>query len=84
MSRTSVSPPLLPLPRGIARVFNQYFERASIVYHTLFILFLLYLVFVRNPRQEISVVVIRALGTIVLCYGFIIMVWGPSIINRRV
>jgi hypothetical protein len=75
---------LLPLPKSVGRFFHNYFEIISIVYHFLFLYFLLYLLFFRDKDKEINTIFIRFLGFYVFIYAFVIFVWGPNIINRRI
>ena len=84
MSNDSAPKPLLPIPTSLGRLFGAYFEKASIVYHLLFILLLFYLRFVRDRARTISTALIRLLGCVALYYGLIIFVWGPHIVNRTI
>ena len=75
---------LVPLPHKLGMLLDKYFERVSLGYHIFFICFLAYLLFFRKKGTVINRTFIRSLGLYVLCYGFVIFVWGPDIINRNI
>ena len=60
---------------------NKYFEKISLVYHIIFITFLVYLIEYRKKGTKISYTLIRLLGIYVISYGLIILFIGPRLIK---
>jgi hypothetical protein len=63
---------------------TKYFEKLSLAYHIMFIVFLSYLLFFRKPYQKIPKFIIRCLGLYVITYGTIIFVYGDKVINKSI
>lgn len=73
----------LKLPPKYGRFLNTRFEIISLYYHLFFIAFLGYLIRFRDDTVHISYLFIRLLGCYVICYGTIILLFGPRIMNNE-
>ena len=71
----------IKLSHKYGKFLNTYFEVISIVYHLFSISFLGYLIFIRTD-EIIPEWFIHLLGLYVVCYGLIILIFGPRIINK--
>jgi hypothetical protein len=62
-------------------LLRHYFEGISIAYHFSFLLFLLWVMLLRTRSEKINKTFIRVVGVYVLVYGFIILYYGPRLLN---
>jgi hypothetical protein len=62
-------------------ILRHYFEGISLIYHMVFIGFLLWVIAIRKPGEKIDKMFIRGLGIYVIFYGFIIVYYGPTLFN---
>ncbi len=67
----------------IHNFLKTYFEKISLAYHGFFVLFLSWLIFVRDKSTMINENFVRFLGSYVMCYGFIIFYFGPRLMNYK-
>jgi len=64
-------------------LLKKYFEKVSIIYHILFIIFLIWLIKFKKKEHKINKKLIRCLGIYVMLYGFIIFYFGPKLFNNE-
>jgi len=72
----------IKLPPDIGKFITKHFEKVSLIYHIVFLLFLGYLVYIRPPDVVIPPLFIHLLGAYVMIYGSTIFLFGPRIINH--
>lgn len=62
-------------------LLKTHFEKVSLIYHIFFILFLTWVIFIKDKKQKINKNFIRGLGLYVIFYGFNIFWFGPRLMN---
>ena len=72
---------MLNIHHNFILFLKNYFENVSILYHVLFLCFLIWVKFYRDKTQKIPKSVVHLLGLYVILYGCIILYYGANIVN---
>jgi hypothetical protein len=73
---------MLNIYQDFLSFLKKYFESVSIFYHIIFLCFLVWVKYFREPSKKIPKLFVHMLGLYVILYGFIILYYGSSIINN--
>ena len=69
---------------NIFKLIGKHFDKISIIYHSLFIIFILWTIYIKEKNQIIDKYFIKALGSFVILYGLIIFNYGYVIFNKKI
>jgi hypothetical protein len=64
-------------------ILKKYFEKISIIYHIILLIFLLWVIYFKEDEQKINKNLIRLLGIYVIIYGYIVFHHGPKLMNKE-
>jgi len=65
------------------KFLKNYFEKISLTYHVVLLIFLFWLMYLKTEEQKINKNLIRALGIYVIFYGYILFYHGPKLMNKE-
>lgn len=68
--------------KSFLKFLKDKFEPVSLAYHIFFLSFLIWCLYIKPPDQKVNTPFLRVLGIYVICYGLVILIYSPGIINK--